>query len=241
MKLREEGSKTEKLMTNKTIKQQLLELAEPDYQKFASALVPNVSGMLGVRLPLLRKLAKDIAKGDWRSYLAATDSEYFEEIMLQGMVIGSAKVDLQEMLTYVELFVPKIDSWSICDSFCAGLKFTNRHKEQVWQFLQPYLKSNKEFELRFGIVMLLDFYIVEEYIERVLGLFDEVKHEGYYVKMALAWAISICYIKFPELTMDYLQQSQLDDFTYNKTLQKIIESRRVDQEAKELMRKMKRK
>lgn len=241
MKLREEGSKTEKLMTNKTIKQQLLELAEPDYQKFAAALVPNVSGMLGVRLPLLRKLAKDIAKGDWRSYLAATDSEYFEEIMLQGMVIGSAKADLQELLTYVELFVPKIDSWSICDSFCAGLKFTNRHKEQVWQFLQPYLKSNKEFELRFGIVMLLDFYIVEEYIERVLGLFDEVNHEGYYVKMALAWAISICYIKFPELTLDYLQKSKLDDFTYNKALQKIIESRRVDQEAKELMRKMKRK
>ena len=89
--------------------------------------------------------------------------------------------------------------------------------------------------------MLLDFYITPNYIERVLEIVNQVKHEGYYVKMAIAWAISICYIKFPKETMRLLQNNNLDIFTYNKALQKIIESYRVSEEKKEIIRAMKRK
>lgn len=88
--------------------------------------------------------------------------------------------------------------------------------------------------------MLLDFYIEEEYISRVLQLLDSVEREGYYVKMAVAWAISICYVKLPEPTMKYLERNSLDDFTYNKALQKITESYRVDQDTKKMIRSMKR-
>lgn len=160
--------------------------------------------------------------------------------MLQGMVIGYVKTDIEELLSYVALFVPKIDNWSVCDSFCTGLKFTKENKERVWEFLQPYLSSKKEYEIRFGVVMLLDFYIETEYIERVLNLLDRVKHEGFYAKMAVAWAVSICYVKLPDSTMEYLRNNTLDDFTYNKALQKITESKRVDKETKNLIRSMKR-
>lgn len=231
------------------IKNKLLELAEDKYQKFAAALLPNVDNILGVRLPLLRKLAREIANGDWRSYLVSAcneadrgaDSEYLEEVMLQGMVIGYVKADVEETLHYVADFIPKIDNWSVCDSFCAGLKFTKHHKERVWDFLQPYFASRGEYELRFGIVMLLNFYIEERYIDRLLLLLDNVEHEGYYVKMAVAWAVSICFVKLPEPTMEYLKRNNLNDFSYNKTLQKIIESNRVDTGSKDLIRTMKRK
>lgn len=224
-----------------SIKEQLLGMAEPDFQKFTTALIPNINNVLGVRLPLLRKLAKAIAKGDWRSYLAHADSDYFEEVMLQGMVIGTVDAEIEEMLRHVAAFVPKINNWSVCDSFCNGLKFTNHHKEAVWDFLQPYLASDLEYEVRFGVVMLLDFYIEEPYIERVLWLLDQTKRETYYVQMAVAWAISICYIKLPGPTLAYLENNSLDDFTYNKALQKITESYRVDQAAKQMIRGMKRK
>ncbi|OAB40318.1 DNA alkylation repair protein [Paenibacillus antarcticus] len=224
-----------------TIREQLLELVDKDYQKFSSALIPNINSILGVRLPELRKLAKSIAKGDWRSYLEHPECEYFEEIMLQGMVIGYIKTDIEDILTYIDSFVPKIDNWSVCDSFCVGLKFTKSNMKQVWAFLQSYLSSDKEYEIRFGVVMLLNFYIEEEYIDRVIEQLDNIEHEGYYVKMAVAWAISNCYIKLPEPTMIYLTSNSLDDFTYNKALQKITESFRVDQDNKQIIRSMKRK
>ncbi|EJR46078.1 hypothetical protein IIM_04940 [Bacillus cereus VD107] len=224
-----------------TIRKQIFELIDSDYQKFSAALIPNINNVLGVRLPELRKIAKKLAKGDWRTYLKTAEDEYFEEIMLQGMVIGYIKTDIEEHLSYITSFVPKIDNWSVCDSFCIGLKFTKEHSERVWRFLQPYLSSKNEYEVRFGVVMLLDFYIENEYIDRVLTLLDSTKHNGFYAKMAIAWAVSICYIYFPDLTLDYLKLSTLDDFTYNKSLQKITESYRVDKEMKNLIRSMKRK
>ncbi|PEA55629.1 DNA alkylation repair protein [Bacillus pseudomycoides] len=222
------------------IRKQIFELIDTDYQKFSAALIPTINNILGVRLPELRKIAKKIVKGDWRTYLETAEDEYFEEIMLQGMVIGYVKTDIEELLFYVASFVPKIDNWSVCDSFCTGLKSTKENKELIWEFLQPYLSSKKEYEIRFGVVMLLDFYIESEYIERVLNLLDRVKHEGFYAKMAVAWAVSICYVKLPDSTMEYLRNNTLDKFTYNKALQKITESNRVDKETKSLIRSMKR-
>lgn len=225
-----------------TIRKQIFELQEASYQKFISALIPNIDNVLGVRMPKLRKLAKEIAKGDWRTYLQTAKDEYFEEVMLQGLVIGYAKADVEELLTYIETFVPKMDNWSVCDSFCTGLKFTKQNRERVWSFLQPYLISDKEYELRFGIVMLLDYYIEPNYIDRVLDLLDDVQHEGYYAKMAVAWALSICFVKLPDQTMKYLTgDHSLDLFTYNKALQKITESTRVGADVKEIIRGMKRK
>lgn len=225
----------------KTIRDQIFELADEKYKKFHTKLCPTNSSIVGVRIPFLRKLAKEIAKGDWREYFKTAEDKYYEEIMLQGMVIGYAKVELNERLKLIEKFIPKIDNWGICDSFCNGLKFIKSNKETIWNFIQPYLKSNHEFYIRFGVVVLLDFYIDEDYISCVLDALDEIKHDGYYVKMAVAWAVSVCYIKFPEKTMLYLKNNSLDDFTYNKSLQKITESFRIDAETKSIIRSMKRK
>ncbi|HBF35315.1 TPA: DNA alkylation repair protein [Candidatus Sumerlaeota bacterium] len=227
-------------MDNTTVRKRLLELVDEKYRKFHSALVPGVDNILGVRLPNLREIAKELAKGDWRGYLSSAQTDYCEEITLQGLVIGYAKADLEEILRYTSGFVPKINNWGVCDCFCSNLKITKKHLPQVWEFLQPYLRSPKEFELRFGIVMLLTFYIQDEYIDRVLPLLNGATHEGYYVKMAVAWALSICFAKYPEKAMLYLKESTLDDFTYNKALQKITESLRVDKETKTIIRRMKR-
>lgn len=224
-----------------TIRAQIIALADEKYRQFSASLIPNINNVVGVRLPELRKLARNIAKSDWRAYLAQADSDYFEEVMLQGMVIGSAKADVEEILHHVAAFVPKIDNWSVCDSFCSGLKIASSHKERTWEFIQPYLASDKEYEIRFGVVMLLNYYVDEDYIHQVLERLDRIKHEGYYVKMAVAWAVSICFVKLPDITVDYLRSNSLDDFTYNKALQKITESYRVAPETKALIRSMKRK
>ncbi|WP_099203859.1 DNA alkylation repair protein [Scatolibacter rhodanostii] len=225
----------------KKIKQELEALAEEKYRSFSSALLPGTKHILGVRLPLLRKLSKKLAQSDWQAYLLTAQNDSFEEIMLQGMVIGCINCSVEERLLLVQKFIPKIDNWSVCDSFCAGLKFTKKSQAQVWDFLKPYLKSDQEFQIRFAVVMLLFYYIDKPHIHAVLTHFDEIHHEGYYAKMAVAWAISICYIQFPEYTLDYLKHNRLDDFTYNKALQKITESLKIDYETKKKIRAMKRK
>lgn len=224
-----------------TIRDKLMELADEEYKKFSSALLPNIDNILGVRLPQLRQLAKEIAKSDWRNFLSKAEGEYFEEMMLQGMVIGYVRADIEESLLYVADFVPKIDNWSVCDSFCVGLKFTKKHLESVWQFLQPYFASDQEYEIRFAVVMIINYFVEPDYIDQVLKILNDINHDGYYAKMAIAWAVSICYIKLPEPTMSFLKNNSLDDFTYNKALQKITESYRIDQETKALIRSMKRK
>lgn len=232
-------------MDHTTIREQLLTLTDARYQAFSAGLIPNVTNILGVRLPELRKLAKSIAKEDWRAYLDTATDDSFEEIMLQGMVIGYASsrksADIAEILKYIAAFVPKIDNWSVCDSFCIGLKFTSRHRERVWAFLQPYLASGQEYEIRFAVVMILNYFTEAEDLQFVLPKLDGIRHEGYYVKMAVAWALSVCYVKHPETFMTYLAHHSLDEFTYNKTLQKIRESNRVSPETKAMIRSLRRK
>lgn len=215
-------------------------LAEPDYQAFASRLLPGVDNLLGVRIPVLRKLARQLAREDWRAALAAMGDGSFEEIMLQGLILGYAKGSPADILPHVAAFVPKIDNWSTCDSFCSGLKLAAAYPEPVWDFLQPYLDSDRAFSVRFAVVMLLFYYLDEAHIDRVLSLLDGVRQPDYYARMAVAWAVSIAYVRFPEKTLAYLKICSLDDFTYNKALQKAVESRCVGESARALLRAMKR-
>lgn len=223
------------------IKKKLLELSDKKYKEFHGGLCPGTENIIGVRVPILRNYAKELFKEqDWKQTIKEIDNEYYEEIMLQGMLIGQAKTeDINIILKYVENYVPKIDNWAICDVFCAGLKITQKNKKEVWEFIQKYLKSDKEFEIRFAVVMILDYYIEEQYLSEDFKIFDDIKHEGYYVKMAVAWAISVCLIKFYDETVKYLEKCKLDDWTYNKAIQKATESYRISDEKKEKLRKMK--
>lgn len=227
-------------ITGKNVKKELLQLRDEKYQKFSSALLPGTDNIIGVRLPLLRKLAKQIVKKDWETYLSTADDEYFEEVMLQGIVIGLVDVSLEQHFSLIAAFLPKIDNWSICDSFITGLKFTKQHKKEVWQFLRPYFRSDQTYEIRFGVVMINAYFVECDYIDEAFAVFDAISHDDYYVKMAVAWAISSFFVDDPDKTMNYLHDSLLDTFTFNKALQKITESRRVDAEIKVMIRSLKR-
>lgn len=228
-------------MTNNQIRKKLEGLADEEYRKFHTGLCPKSNEILGVRVPDLRDFAKEIVKEqNVEEYLSNALDNSYEEILLQGMVLGLWKTNIQNFSKYLEKFIPKINSWAVCDVSVAGFKVTKKNMEYMWNFVQKYLKSDKEFELRFAIVMLLDFYITEEYIDKVLQILNNIKHDGYYVKMAVAWTLQVAFVKFPNETMKLLKNNEIDDWTYNKALQKIIESYRVDEKTKEQIRKMKR-
>ncbi len=227
-------------LNNKLIRK-LFEIADEEYRKFHSSLCPNTNNIIGVRIPRLREMAKEIAKQRPQEFLSEIDDRYYETVMLYGMVIGYLKSDLEEKQKYLDIFVPKIDNWAVCDCCTSTYKFTNKYLREMWEYIQKYINSDKEFEVRFAVIMLMDYYLNDQYIDKVLKVLEEIKHEGYYVKMAIAWAISVAFVKYEEKTRELLANNTLDDFTYNKALQKIIESNRVKKKVKNEIREMKRK
>lgn len=233
------------LFEGKTIQEHLLLLAEKGNKPFAESLNPGVEHVLGIRIPDLRKLAARIAKADWENYLSSVGTYYMEERMLQGMVLGCIRpdIDVEVYLDRVTRFVRLINSWSVCDTFKfgGGKKFVANHEDRLWEYLKGWMRAEGEYEIRFGVVMAMTLFIDEVHLAEYLSCLDSIRHEGYYVKMAVAWALSVCFVKFPEVTMGYLQKNSLDTFTYNKALQKIGESYRVTAETKLVVKSMKRK
>ena len=224
----------------KNIREELFELADLKYKKFHSSLCPNNDNIIGVRVPNLRNLAKEIARADFRKFIKENKNEYYEEILLEGLVIGYAKMDITERLEYVSKFVPKIDNWGVCDCSCSSFKFAKKNQEEVWHFLQKYVNSKEEFEVRFAIIMMMDYYLNDDYFDIVIDTLDEIKQHDYYVKMAIAWTLQLAYIKNKEKVIYFLETCKLDNFTYNKAIQKMIESNRISKEEKDKLRKMKR-
>lgn len=218
------------------IKQDLLKMQDEKYKNFHSGLCPGVNNIIGIRIPVLRDYAKKI-KG--QVDISSISNDYYEEVMLKGMLIGlEKKLDFEK----ISNFIPLINNWAVCDTFCAGLKQIKNNKEKMWDFIQNYINSKKEFEVRFAVVTILDFYIDEQYIDRVLELLKTVKHEGYYAKMAVAWAYSFCFIKFFEKTKNEFEsfdKNNIDKFIYNKSIQKSIESYRLTNEQKNILKSMK--
>lgn len=216
------------------IRELLKSYAEESYRDFSSALVPGSKPLLGVRLPVLRKIAKDLVKGDWRNEVAFFQNEWedvwFEERMLRGMVIGygTAKAETEEGLFYLKEMIPLIDCWSVCDSFCSSFSFAAGHRREVWEFLTPYLSSEKEYEVRVGLILLLSHFLkydkdghktarkkvvtMEEirsgtdtengmdfpYLKGIIKILNREYHQGYYAQMAAAWTAAEAFVCFPQ-------------------------------------------
>lgn len=222
------------------VRKELFNLQDKKYKEFHSSLCPNTNNIIGIRVPVLRKYAKELNKKyTIQELLKNIEDEYYEETMLKGILIGISKENYETILKYIKEFVPKINNWAICDTFCAGLKITKKYKKEIWNLIGKYLKSEKEFEIRFAIVMILDYYIEEEYLKEDFEIFNSINNECYYAKMAVAWAISIALVKYYERTIKYLEKCNLDNFTYNKAIQKALESYRITEDKKQILRKMK--
>lgn len=229
------------------IRMLLQESVDEKYKDFNKSLIPGESApMLGVRMPRIREIAKKTARENAKQYIQevrAAEEEgqvFHEELLLHGIMIGYLKCDTDKRKQLLDEFVPVINNWAVCDCSCMTYKFMREEESEWFAYLLKYIESSREYEIRFAVVAMLDHFVTEQFIDRVLKRLDEIHHEGYYVKMAVAWAVSVCFVKFPDKTKNFLKQNNLDDFTQNKSIQKIRESYRVSREDKERIKEWKR-
>lgn len=217
------------------VREELFKNQDLNYKAFHSKLIPTVSAdkIIGVRIPVLRKIAKQAVKEK-----AVVLDEYYEEIMIKGFIIGYKKGDIKTHLQELTEFVTLIDNWAVCDCTCSTFKFAEKSRKEVWDFIKPYL-SGGEYEIRFAVVMIMDYFFTDEYIDKSLKILSEIKSEYYYVNMAVAWALSTAYVKYENKTLQFIESRKLPIWVHNKTIQKICESYKVDKEKKKYLKTLK--
>ena len=216
----------------------LKSLQDENYRKFHQNLTTTRYEILGFRVPMQRKIAKEISKGNIEEFFCFCKDKYYEEVNIEGFVLAGIK-DLSLLEKYFDSFVLKIDNWAICDGFCNSLKIVQKNKEYFWKKIQELLKKEETFSVRVGLILLLCFYVEKEYIFDILQLVKTVTHEEYYVGMGLAWLLAECYIKYPEETLVLLKEKSLSSFVQNKTISKIRDSYRVSKKEKEFLKSLK--
>lgn len=215
------------------LKKELTELSDKKYAQFSSSLTPNAENILGVRLPILRKIAAKIAKQNPDEFLKENDDEFMELTMIEGMII--AKGDMDNQKERIRKFIPKINNWAVCDCFCASLKCFKNNPDK--KFLEKYLNSNKEFELRFAYVILLGYFIESDY-DWVISEIAKFNNESYYAKMAAAWCLSICLVKNYQKCLEDIKNLKIHPWVLKKGITKAIESLRLTKEQKIQLKKI---
>lgn len=223
------------------VQQRLFEMQDLAYRDFHSKLMPTIdkAAVIGVRTPALRKFAKEFSKmPEAKAFLQILPHKYYEENNLHGFLLEMIK-DYEECVEQVDRFLPYVDNWATCDLMSP--KVFKKHLPELLERIKVWLGSEDTYTIRFGIGMLMSFYLDEEFSEEYPELVAGVKSEEYYVNMMIAWYFATALAKQYEKILPFIEQQRLDTWTHNKAIQKAVESYRITPEQKTYLRTLKRK
>lgn len=221
------------------ISEELFALQDTEYQVFQSKLMPTIppETVIGVRTPLLRKLAKELAgTPQAEHFLQSLPHRYYEENNLHAFLIEKIR-DYDTALAETERFLPYINNWATCDCFCP--KVFAKHKEELLISLRRWLGSDQTYTVRYAMGMLMRYYLDEDFQPEYLAWVAGVHSEEYYLNMMRAWYFATALAKQPDAALPWLTDRRLDVWTHNKTIQKAIESYRISPEQKDYLRTLK--
>ena len=225
--------------TETTIRDRLFELQDLSYRDFQCKLMPTVDPdtVIGVRTPELRKLAKSFSKEpEAEAFLRTLPHRYYEENNLHGFLIETMK-DYSQVIAALDAFLPYVDNWATCDLMSP--KIFKKHLPELREQIQVWMASSHTYTIRFGIEMLMTFYLDEQFQPEYLDWVADVHSEEYYVNMMIAWYFATALAKQYDAALPYLQEHRLEPWTHNKAIQKAIESYRITDEQKAYLRSLK--
>lgn len=228
---------------NNLINQKLYALGESDYKEFNQKIIPTQYDIIGIRMPALKKLAKEIATDPkLESFLQNAEFITYEHILLYGLVLGSLKKpSLEIVFRYLDPIIFRFDNWAHVDTIISSLKVFQKYPDETLEHFLTLKTHEGEFTKRVFVIVLMDYFMTDTHIDVALKHLSEVPQGQYYVDMAIAWALSYGLIKHYDKTIRLLKQPVFSKFVHNKAIQKARESYRITPEVKELLNNMKRK
>ncbi len=222
-----------------SVYEELCKVKDDKYKEFQSALVPNISKdtILGVRTPEMRKIAKDMFNTDeGKKFLKKLPHKYYEENLVHFFMIAMIK-DFDECVKETERFLPYIDCWPVCDQ-SSPKAFKKKHDELL-PLIKKWIDSDHVYTSRFGMRMLMNEFLGEDFKPEYLKWVASKKGEHYYLKMMIAWFFATALAKQYDASIIYFEEYRLDEWTHKKAIQKAIESYRVCEEHKEYLKSLK--
>ena len=225
----------------KIVKNDLFMLQDRKYKDFQAKLIPNISPdtIIGVRTPALRKYAKDFAKkSESVVFMDTLPYEYLEEYAIHGFIVEQLK-DFDEVIRRLDALLPYIDNWANCDQITP--KVFKKNTEKLLPHVMRWIASDFVYMKRFGIRMLMCFYLDDKFDVTYLDTISAIRSDEYYIKMMVAWYFATALAKQFDAVLPYITERKLDVWTHNKAIQKSIESYRITTEQKELLRNLKKK
>lgn len=222
-------------------RQELFSQGEEEYKKFHEKLLSSELPVIGLRVPFLRKTAAKIAKENGAGFLCLCGKDTYEERLLYGLVAAAMPLSYEDFLPYCDHYTEHlVENWAHCDVFCSSVKKKLKgHEREFFQYIEKYLQSENPWAVRVGLILMLSHYLTAEYLKEVLERVDAIHSEHYYVRMGQAWLLATAWVKDREACLAYLSHSHLDDWTFNKFIQKACESYRVSPEDKTYLRSLK--
>ncbi|MGL4991002.1 MAG: DNA alkylation repair protein [Sarcina sp.] len=216
-------------------------IGEEKYRNFVSGLTPDIGIIYGVRTPMVRKFAKEISKNPNLEELKIflLNGKSHEEKLIYTYIIGLTKYkDFETFIADVDNFVPRINNWAVNDSLASAIKKNAKNfEEEYFDYIRKNIKSDNPWRVRFALICLNSTFVEEKHIDEILMFVSGIKTDHYYVNMGIAWLISSCYIKDSEKIKVFLGNNILDKWVQNKSIQKIVESTRVNAEDKVAIKK----
>lgn len=217
----------------------LKSIKDEKYREFHKSLVLESNyEIIGIRLPDMRKIAKQISLGNIEEFLECAQDKYYEEVMIQGLVISHIK-DEKLFNQYFKMHIKKIDNWGLCDTFCSSIKIVKKYEEKYFKEAVKMALNKDEFISRIGLVMILSNFVNEKNVKTILDTLNKIESDKFYVNMAEAWLVCELYIKFSKETLGFIKKNNLNKFTQNKAISKIHDSYRVSAEDKEYLKQFK--
>lgn len=217
----------------------LFDNQDKEYRVFQQKLMPGIElkNIIGVRLPVIRKIAKENAKTeDAKKFLDSLPHKYYDENQLHGFLINQIK-DYDECIKRIDEFLPYVDNWAVCDSI--NPKMLSKHKEELIKDIKRWVSSKETYTIRHGIHMLMAFFLDSDFKKEYLEIPAKIVSEEYYVNMMIAWFFATALAKKWDATITYIEEKKLPVWVHNKTIQKAIESYRVNEEHKQYLRTLK--
>ena len=221
------------------IQGKLFEMADPEYKQFHSKLMPTIprEQIIGVRLPRVQKLARELlGTPEAKEFTKMIPHRYYEENNLHGILVAASK-NYNQVIEELDLFLPYVDNWATCDSIRP--KVFQKHLPELIDKIKEWINAKDAFTIRFGLEMLMVYYLDDAFRPEYLQIVASVQNENYYVQMMQAWYFATALAKQWEKTLPWVQNQKLSSWVHNKTIQKAIESLRIPAEHKELLRKLK--
>ena len=218
---------------------ELVKLQKDSLKNFNKLLIPNLDKeIIGVTNPKIKELSKAIIQEKDEEFLLSLPHLYYEEDILHGYLLSYNVYTYYELIELIEKFLPYVNNWAVCDTMAKNKKILLKDREQYFNKCLEWVNTNKTYYIRFGLLQMMSYYLIDNYVDKIIDIILTIHNHDYYVDMMISWLLATMMIDYQDKVISLLKDKKLNNFIIRKTISKSIESFRISYDTKEYLKEL---